>query len=216
MLEFAVVIAIFFVVVINGMTVLSVHKMSKPDSLYVLADGMESVRENETFAEGFAWADAHGYVPDVLMELEGPTEAATITVGIWKNETAKTFLACYVSPEKVFFEFVTSLTKDSNLDTSNTKDGAMMPAPPGEYRQVFNNLGLDALAQKHEEGLLHLKQHLSLDSMNRAESTDVLVQQSLIRQLDYVKALPLWQLRGVYWFLGRRNLLNNKSIAQQY
>ena len=209
-------IGIGVIILVNGMTILSINKMSKPDSLYVLAGGLDSVRQNETFREAFLWTEANGFTPDVLMELEGPIEYAVITVGIWRNDAVKTMLACYVSPDTINHEFTSTLSRECSLDTSSTKDGAMLPGLDTCYRQFFHGMELDSLFQKHLEGLQYLKQHRGLESVLRTQPTDILVQQAVNEQIAYVKSLPLWQLRGAYWFFVRRNSLNNKTIAQQY
>jgi hypothetical protein len=40
--------------------------------------------------------------------------------------------------------------------------------------------------------------------------------ESTQQQMEYVRSLPLWPLRGTYWFFVRRNILANKSIEDQH
>jgi hypothetical protein len=207
---------IAFCAFINIMLVLSIKKLERADELLDVIDGGAAMLSGPDYAARAQWAAANDFEPDMVADFHGAVGAGPIRIGVWKNAYKKTFLSTYSTPEKIICEFVTILEKDSGLTTSNTKDSVLFPSAPGVFIQAFDGMELDELSKKHEAALVHLHQGRGLTIVERWESTDVLVLDSIRRQVAYVKSILLWQFRGAYWFLIRRSRINNKTIAEQY
>lgn len=202
---------------INVLVIVSINKLEDAENLLVVVEGGAARLEvSPDYATRHAWAAANEFEPDMLAEFHGAVGAGPITMAVWKNSYKKTFLSSYMVADKVLCEFVTIFEKNRGLTTSNAKDSLLFPPAPGHYIQAFDGMNIDGLYQKHEEALVHLvgKKHLQI--VDRWESTDKLIVESIERQVNHVKSIPMWQFRGVYWFLVRRSTMNNKTIAEQY
>jgi hypothetical protein len=195
----------------------SVRKMARPDGLLeVIEDGPEILAEDTEFADRQRWAQRHGFSPDMIADFRGALGGQLIVIATWRSRALKTYLSTYTTPQKVCCEFVTILNNDAALTTTNTRDSLLIPPGPERYLQAFDGLDLDELLRRHQEGLAHLSHTRHLEAINRTETTDRLILDSLRHQMAWVQTLPFWQLRGVWWYWGRRNLLNNKTIAERY
>jgi hypothetical protein len=205
--------------IINLQVVASIRRMESPEShVDVIENGDAVLREGSEYASRARWAEANGFEPDMMIDFYGGGGSGRITMGIWKNRDKRIYFCSYdiVVKDKIAYEFSSELNKDSDLSTSNIKDSMLFPDSPGSYKQAFDRLDLDALFIKHENATTHLQQHRNLSVVERAEPMNELMLESFHRLVTHVKSLPLWQLRGAYWFFIRRYRMNNKSIAQQY
>jgi hypothetical protein len=216
----AITVAVMFGMIalfINVIMVLSVRNMAQPDGLLeVIEHGPTVLAEGLEYAERHRWATDHGFTPDLVADFRGAMGGQVIVIGVWRNFAEKTYLSTYNTPQKMCCEFITILDRDASLTTTNTRDSVLMPSGHGRFIQAFDGANLDALLRRHQEGLDHLSLTQHLEPINRSETTDLLILESLHHQTTYVQSLPLWQLRGAWWYWGRRNLLNNKSIAERY
>lgn len=195
----------------------SVRKMARPEGLLVvIEDGPAILAEGMEFTDRQRWAQRHGFTPDMIADFRGALGGQLIVIATWQNRALRTYLSTYNTPQKLCCEFVTILNNDAALTTTNTRDSLLLPPGPDRYIQAFNGLNLDDLLRRHQEGLAHLSHTRHLEAINRTETTDRLILESLRQQMAWVQTLPLWQLRGVWWYWGRRNLLNNKTIAERY
>lgn len=211
------ILALLAAVLINVILVKTIQKISNPDGLLVVDDeGHSKLYGNPAYAHVADWAKANGFEPDLAADFYGRTDGVRTQVLTWKNGYKKTFLAYYCTPEKDFWEFVTILKNDSALNSSNTKDSVMLPSPPGIFMQACEGLDLNTLFSWHEQALVFLHEAGDVAIVDRWESTDKLILESIRRQVAHVKSIPLWQFLGVYWFFVRRNRLNAKSIRDRY
>ena len=217
LLPLAATILLMMALFIDIIVLVSVKKMARPEGLLeVIEHGPTVLAEGMDYAERQRWAEDHGFAPDMVADFRGALGGQIIVIGTWRNRALRTYLSTYNTPQKVCCEFVTILDRDAALTTTNTRDSLLMPSEPGRYIQAFDGLNLDDLLRRHLEALAHLSHTRHLDPVDRSETTDLLILDSLRRQMAYIQTLPLWQLRGAWWYWGRRNLLNNKTIAERY
>ena len=218
MISYAILFFVFVGAAINLVVVLSVRKLENASELLEVIQNGESVLVNGAdYATRARWAEDNDFRPDLLADFHGAVGAGPITMAVWKNEYKKTFLSSYVVGENIASEFVTLLNNGSGLTTSNSIDSMLFPNAPGHYVQAFGGMtDLNNLFKQHEAALIHLNQKKNVSIADRWETTDVLIVESIKRQIQHVKSLPLWQLRGCYWFFIRRHRMKNKTIAEQY
>lgn len=208
---------VFVARLINRTVVKSVQTMKNPDGLLALiADGPSRLAESPEYRDWADWARDHGFAPDIMADFSGAEGGQIITVGVWRNRASKTYLATYATPMKVTSEFITMLEKDAALTTTNSKDSLTLPNAPGRYIQAFDGASLDEIVQSHHQGLEWIRQQKGLTPIERPETTDRLILDSVRRQMAYIKTLLCWKHRGAWWYLVRRARLNNKSIAERF
>ncbi len=218
MISYAILFFVFIGAAINVVVVLSIRKLENASELLEVIQHGESVLVNGAdYATRARWAEDNDFRPDLLADFHGAVGAGPITMAVWKNDYKKTFLSSYSVNNTMVSEFVTLLDKDRGLTTSNTIDSVLFPPAPGHFVQAFGGMtDLDRLFQQHEAALIHLNQKKNVAIADRWETTDVLIVESIQRQIHHVKSLPLWQLRGCYWYFIRRHRMKNKTIAEQY
>lgn len=206
-----------FCVFVNTMVYLSVKKLENPDGLLVVRDGgAETLSTDPTLAFRAEWAAANGFAPDIRANFHGAVGGEVLEIAVWKSSYKKTFLSTYTAQGKVCCEFVTILEDDQGLTTSNMRDSLLIPPRPGSYTQAFDGLDLDRLSAEHEAALVFLHEHKGTKIVERWESTETLILDAVRQQMEYVQTIPLWQFRGIFWYLVRRYALNGKRVADRY
>lgn len=200
---------------INVILVKSIKKMDSANPLLEVDPlGKHWLSEGADYAARNAWAEANDFEPDLLGDFNG---TAKLRVAVWKNSYKKTFLSSMTAETKIVNEFVTMLSNDSELTTTNAKDAQLFPPRPGNYKQTFSGItDLGELHRKHEEALVYLVEKKGLAIAEQWKPTDQLIEEGVRKEIAYVKSLFLWQLRGTWWFFVRQNMMNNKTIAEQY
>ncbi len=202
---------------INGAVVQSIELIVAADPfLELVENGTAVIAEGADYASRMAWATAHGFEPDLLADVNATADGSTMVVALWRNPNTHSWLASYTTNDKVHSEFVTTLSQESGLTTSNSVDSALFPQRPGHYVQVFGDADLDTLFRNHEAGLLHLRNAKGLEVQDHRKSTIDLVTDSVHRTMEHIQSIPLWKHKGAYWYFFRRPRMNNKSIAELY
>lgn len=209
--------AVALFVVANLLVAKSLGQMATPER-YLTAHpgGHAGMAADPNYAWIAEWADAHDFRPEVVADFNAPAAGATIRIMVWKNEYRKTFLAAYYGGPFKYQEFLTMLSGDGMLTTSGSRDSHVVPTPPGSYVQTFHRADLATLFHRHEAALVYLHEHFGLTPIASWKSTPELIVETVRRQIAYVKTLPLWQMRGLYWNFIRKYRLGNRTIAQLY
>jgi hypothetical protein len=138
----------------------------------------------------------------------------------WQRSDRPTFFCRYLVKAKditkVSHDLVTEFADDIGLTTGDTKDGNFLPRPPGSYSHNFPGTSLDEQWYKHIESENYLMDHGKV----QLKAEDVEFEQSITKgikqHVNYIKTLPLWPLRGPYWYFIRRYVWHNKSIEEQH
>lgn len=212
----AVTMVAIFIVLITVVLTLNVLKLSSPETLLeAIPDGLEILANNTEFLKRHRWAAEIGFVPDLLADYRG-MGGQRLLISVWRHPTRGTYFCSYETPEKTVCEFVTCCERDIALTTTNNRDGLLFPTPPDRYVEAFERLGVDELLRRHEESLFWIGQYRSAAPIRPDLPTATLIIESIQSQTRYVRSLPLWPLRASWWYLGRRYLLNGKSIAERY
>jgi hypothetical protein len=200
-----------------------VHLLCKGSmGLGPVVDG-EFVQQLEAASEMDEWARKAGFALAGYFKT-GKVANTTSFLAIWQQQNASTFFAItYVvattGPSTISdwcIEFTTSFNRDGALDTSTTRASHFFPPRPGVYRQSFSNLDAAQLWTRHQEGLRYLAAASSIQMSPPTERVEALVEQSVARQAAYIRSLPLWFLRGPYWYLVRRYRFHGISIEEQH
>ena len=212
----AVIVALFIANLVNGAVVKSLQIMDDADPFMApVENGLAIMAEGADFAARMAWAVENGFEPNLLADVKATLDGSTLVTAVWKNAYKNTFLASYTAAGKINSEFVTTLTNECGLTTSNSMDSALFPQRPGHYTQIFDGADLSSLYEKHEAGLLFLHENKRLAIIDRQIPTVDLITDSVRRQTAFIRSLPLWQYKGAWWYFVRRPSMNNKSIQQQ-
>ena len=169
----------------------------------------------ENAAEVSHWAHQNGFALDSQYDfysLIGNRDP--LQVNLWRSEDGRHFLAHYhFAPQKLDqYEFVSGFPPDHSLVTSAIRDSLTLPLPPGQLLQVFPGLSIDELHEKHAEALELLEEKLGVKATAPGKPAKELLIETIEKQIEHVRSLPFWYLRGPWWYLVRRSRLANRSL----
>jgi len=95
-------------------------------------------------------------------------------------------------------------------------DSNLFPKPPGSYVQTFSNLSLDDRWYKHIEMENYLLDEGQAQLVEVDKPFEKCIVDATRRQMKFIRSLPLWPLRGTYWYFVRRRFWHNKLIKEQH
>ena len=145
----------------------------------------------------------------------GYFKLSTYFFSAWQHTQRPTFLCHYVLPKNAI-EFITVF--DDNITFSTVSNASWHDSPqfPGYYVQTFS--------QKEPQPLWH--QHIQMENylmdVGKAELVhlDLTCQDCLNyylgKQTSFIRSIPLWPIRALYWAFVRKNKWHNKSIKTQH
>jgi len=190
----------------------SVLGMSDPDRVLKPATRELYSREFELAKEHHTWASDQGFAIVGGFVFQG---AAKIFVAAWQLNRVPTFFCLYRAAQNTNYDFVTVFPDGRSLTTASTKDAALLPRPTGAYLQAFPGRSASELWRLHEEALSFLSSAKGLVPEPTEKPFREILVDALAQQIAYVRSLPLWPFRGMFWYFVRREVLVNRSVAQQ-
>ncbi len=164
------------------------------------------------------WAEQNGFAFAGCYLVKMGSHKAFISA--WCHVDRPTLLCRYSiplsRPSQGGTDIATDFADDVSLTSCDVKGGLFNPKPPKHYHQGFAGLTLDELWSRHVE----MEDYLMDVGGARLVSRQIDFANGFVdacrKENQYIRSLPLWFLRGPYWFFVRQNLLHNKSIRQQH
>ncbi|HOY71152.1 MAG TPA: hypothetical protein PL131_00340 [Methylotenera sp.] len=203
---------LFFVYLINKTLVASVEKIAHPQGLIKHVQHIDDAGFTAQANTLATWAKQHDFEHDSYVLAHTLIDGSALQCSVWWSQTQATWVLLYYYKGKYFYDFVSKLANNGIISTVSGKDGLTLP-PAGKNRiQAFPQLSLDELLQKHlaTQAQFNAKVGLAI----QRNKTDVVqeLENALGQQAEYVKTIPLWKFKGVFWYFVRRNWLVNKPI----
>ncbi len=161
------------------------------------------------------WAREHGFEDDVMFDFRIQNHNPGLFCRTWKNIPERTYLVFYAGLGKQIAELVTIYDDKTGVTTTNATDAHNLPAVPGAFIQAFPGLGLSDLHTAHQEGCRTLERRTGLARQEREEDTLDLITHSLTRQARYVRSIPGWRWKGLWWILIRKRWMIGKDVGWQ-
>lgn len=201
----------FLILGIAGAVTVMVGRIVRRGITLTPATAHDAPKDVEAAAEVDTWARTQGFEPVgyYLAQLLSPTFIAA-----WKHRERPTYLCMYGVQHTYAYEFVTLFAGERSLTTANTPDAQLLPRPHGYYLQSFGKIPLDDLLTQHAAAEHYLMQQGRLTEEPLHEPFEHHITHAVTRQMKYVQSIPLWQLRGGYWFLFRKDRLHGKTIEE--
>ena len=155
--------------------------------------------------EGFEWLG--GYLIEA---------GNRIFIGAWQHAEQSVYFCVYCHSLGTAFDLVTYFCDDVTLTTGSSKDGQMLPPHPGAFMQTFPGKSPEELWDRHLLAEAFLSSQMSVTAKPEDRPFDQVFTEAAHRQVAYVRSIPLWPLRAIYWYLVRRSRLAGKSIQDQH
>jgi hypothetical protein len=138
----------------------------------------------------------------------------------WQRADRPTFMCHYVIKvqNKVnrATDIITEFANDVSLTTVDTRDGQFLPKPPKAYIQSFSRVDLDRQWNRHIEAENYLIDVGGAQLVNLDVELEKDIVEAGRKQNEFVRSIPLWYLRGCYWYFVRKHLWHNKSVEAQH
>lgn len=138
--------------------------------------------------------------------------------GIWTRISPDPPLRLFYlskQPSGIVCEFITLFSDKVSLTTTTTRAAFVFPRPFGSFLQSFPKAKPADLWRAHLRGEEYLTSQLAIQAREYQLSFLDGFKQDVVRKLSYVTSLRLWLLRGIYWYLLKRFLLQNRPIWKQ-
>lgn len=138
----------------------------------------------------------------------------------WQRTDRPTFMCHYVIKvgNKVnrATDIITEFADDVSLTTADTRGAQFAPKPPKDYAQSFSKVDVSQQWSRHIEMENYLIDVGGAQLVNQDIEFEKDIVESAHRQNRFIRSIPLWYLRGSYWYFVRRYLWHNKSIEAQH
>lgn len=140
-----------------------------------------------------------------------------ITIGIWSQAGGPPLqhLDFMRTPLGNTFEFVAEFSDQAALTTSKSRAAFMYPRPSRGFLQSFPKADIRRLWDIHLQGTQFLIANSAVSLSQCRQTFPERSRRGMLKQLACVRSLPLWPIRGIYWFLVKRFLLRNRPIWKQ-
>ncbi|WP_417533091.1 hypothetical protein [Marinobacterium stanieri] len=211
-LTFILLAVLAIVFVINRAVVSSIETMRRPSEVLEVVNeiddpGFQAAREAFT-----AWAEPRGFIFECNFLSHTLNDGKAIQCAAWWSDSQNTWAVVYYANGLVNIDFVTRYSDTLGVTTASTKDAMTLPNRTTAYTQAFTLLDNDELYARHQEACSRVEAAERISPLLKQDLMGE-VEKSMLYQVEYVTSLPLWRMRGVYWFFGRRNLKVNKPIT---
>ena len=204
-------IGLFVYLLIAGVTALQVYSMSKAD-----LDVDPTAPEAPALPARWAADNEFGFLGKYRMK----TPMTQALIYAWQRTDRPTYFCTYIiqssQETKESYDLVTIFGDDVGLTTGCTKDSHMLPKPPRSFIQSFSPGDFDDRWARHIEMENYLMDVGGAQLVEREDVFEELLLDAIRRQMDYVRGISLWFLRGPLWFFVRRSQWHNLSIQEQY
>jgi len=209
-LNFILLAATAYWVFVSVMVVLSVRKMSHPEPLLEAVEDEARLNDIQGISN---WAGEQGFVLDKQFDFRGMVgNDLRMAVDAWASLDRKLFFMHYAFKDKHWYEFVSNLDEKYSLTSSSFKDSLTLPFPPRALVQVFEGMPPGELLEQHNKTLRFFKEQFEVEPAIADKPMYNLLVDAIKDQMQHVKSLPFWYLKGAWWYFYRRNRLKNRSI----
>ena len=196
------------VIMVTAVTI-QVIALSRAQLQRVNVEDPNSDYRTKTTMPTNVWAQRNDF------EHVGYFKLSTYFFSAWQHTQRPTFLCHHVLPKNAI-EFITVFDDDITFSTVSNASWHDSPQFPGYYIQTFS--------QKEPQSLWH--QHIQMENylmdVGKAELVhlDLTCQDCLNyylrKQTSFIRSIPLWPIRALYWAFVRKNKWHNKSIKTQH
>lgn len=200
------------VVMLIVLTTWQVLKMGKGIKLEP-ASREANRRQYEELAPFDEWAARNGFE---FLSAYTMQAIAKSFLGVWRHRQDATYFVLTLAGSKKMPSFTSEFSVERSLDTVGAGLEMTLPSIPGSYKQSFAKASLDELYARHLEAMQYLTRVGQMRCEPSGYGIEEAVPREFRRQAAYIRALPAWPLRAIYWYHVARRRKLGKTIEQQH
>ena len=187
-----------------------VRKMSEPEKMMKPIERGLGPSKEQFIGSHKAWLDSQ--------QLEWLTcfQFSIIQSAVFQQRGTQRFFIFHFHQQKITYEVESRFEEDSHLETSTSGNSGMFPARPKVFKQSFPGLTPEQAWARHLEGEAYLMQKFGLTWRPLNQPYEQVLLNSLRMTMMYVRSIPFYPFRALYWFFVTRFAVRNKSVQQQF
>lgn len=211
LLPFVIMVLLAPFVIATGVYFL-VRKMSQPEKmLFPLPNGLAP--ERQWVVNGYGhWLQSQ------QLQTIGAFRFGSLETIAFRQKGAPRFFSIVFSRMGVSFAVETFFdgTDSPSLETGTSGSTGMFPAPPRTYKQSFPGVTPDVAWQRHVDAEAYLIERFCLRYRPLTLPYEQILLNGVRTTTQYVRSIPFYPFRAVYWFFVSRRKANNRSIQEQF
>ena len=197
--------------IIAGQVWFLVIRMSKPENMFIPLPAGPSPFRQPIISSHQAWLDANH------LEFVTSFRFGNIEVATYQQRETQRFFSFYFHQQVTFsIETYFDDTECACLDTSTSTGIGMFPQRPRQYQQGFPGISAEDAWRRHLEAEAYLMQRFGIRKQRLGMPYEQVLLKAMRLRMAYVRSLPFYPIRALYWFAVNRARMANKSIQQQY
>jgi len=212
MLTAAIIIATLFIgfaTLINLSVKNSVKSLTHPENLLEEVDQIDDKDFQQAFTTVDKWAIANEFSHQLFFHFSA-TAGNPIFCASWKNPKNNALLLLYAKEKSVNFELFSTFGESGTLTTASSKDAIFLPKPPSNLVQAITKRDIGNLYQIHIWTKRKLEETRNTKAISPNSDLIEEISESMRAQAKYIISLPLWSIRGFYWYFITRNLKSDR------
>ena len=92
----------------------------------------------------------------------------------------------------------------------------MLPQRPRQYQQSFPNVAVDEAWRRHLDAEVYVMQRFGVRLQPLRMSYEQMLLKALRMRMEFVRSIPLYPFRALFWYFIKRGRMANRSIQQQF
>jgi hypothetical protein len=92
----------------------------------------------------------------------------------------------------------------------------MFPQRPNQYQQSFPNVSPDEAWRRHLEAEVYLVNKFGLKWKALTMPYEQVLLNAIRLRMQFIRSIPFYPFRALYWYAVMRSRMANRSIQQQY
>jgi hypothetical protein len=197
--------------IIAGQVYLLVRKMSEPENMIHSLPGGLSADKQQILSNYQDWLNTND-----LQHLTS-FQFGSIQVATFQQRNAQRFFSFYFHQKMTFsIETYFDDTNFTCLDTGTSGSTSMFPQRPNQYQQSFPNVPPDEVWRRHLEAEAYLMNKFGLKWKALTMPYEQVLLNAIRLRMQFVRSIPFYPFRALYWYAVMRSRMANRSIQQQY
>ena len=195
--------------IIAGQVYLLVHKMSEPENMFRSLPGGLDPNKQQILSGYRSWLGSNNFYSVATFQF------GIIQVAAFQQKDTQRFFF-FNFHKRLTFCADTYFSDDISLETSTSGDAGMFPHRPDKYVQSIPNIMPDEVWRRHLEAEAYLLKKFKIVEKSLSMPYEQLLLYNIRLNMQYVRSIPFYPFRALYWYAVMRGRMANRSIQQQY
>ena len=187
-----------------------VQKMSEPEKMFRPLPGLSEERERALSAYR-EWLDQHD------LHYHTTYQFGAIQSVLFRQKDSPRFFSFYFHKQLTFsIETYFDEVNCTCLDTGTSGSTGMLPQRPNQYQQSFPGASPEVAWQRHLEAESYITGRFGIKYQVLKMPYEQILMKALRLRMQFIRRIPFYPFRALYWYAVTRSRMANRSIQQQF